>query len=334
MAVTYLTKTELGQFLQHNGNIEASVRSALLESLEQSGVFKEPGERAWFESGPFHGGAVPPTIQILDVSQSTTVETNPNLKAIILDDSHNAKLNVTGGDNDEFIAAGKGSDTINLHDGGNDTVYGGSGNDVIHGGHGDDSLVGGSGNDSIYGGTGNDTLDGGSGKDFLESGGALAAGVGVPGAGGGHWHVADAGNDFPTAGQSTTAGGAGHDTLIGGTGNDTLVGVEGDVLKGGAGNDQLWLYGGASVANSTLQGGSGNDSFHIQSHTGNDTIIGGGGNDTVTFADRSFSDVTKIDVNASTSTYTLHFNNDQTVAVSGVEDLRFTDQVVTLPKLN
>jgi Ca2+-binding RTX toxin-like protein len=327
MAVTYLTKTELGQFLHHGGNIEASVRSALIESLEQSGVFNEPGERAWFESGPFHGGAVPPIIQILDVSHSTTVETNPNLKAIILDDSHSAKLDVTGGDNDEFIAAGKGSDTINLHDSGNDTVYGGSGNDVIHGGKGDDSLVGGNGNDSIYGGTGNDTLVGGSGKDFLESGGALAAGAGA------HSHFADAGNDFPT-GHSTLAGGAGHDTLIGGAGNDTLVGVQGDVLKGGSGNDQLWLYHGASDANSTLQGGSGNDSFHIQSHSGNDTVLGGGGSDTVTFADRSFSDVTKIDVNASTSTYTLHFDNNQTVAVSGVEDLRFTDQVVTLPKLN
>ncbi len=118
MAVTYLTKTELGHFLQQNGNIEASVRSALLDSLEHSGVFQDGGEdgtRGWFESGPFHGGAVPPTIQILDVSKSTTVETNPNLKAIILDDN-SAKLNVTGGDNNVFVAAGKGADTINLFD--------------------------------------------------------------------------------------------------------------------------------------------------------------------------------------------------------------------------
>ena len=86
MAVTYLTKTELGHFLQHNGNIEASVRSALFDSLEHSGVFQDDGEggtRGWFEYGPFHGGAVPPTIQILDVSKSTSVETNPNLKAIM-----------------------------------------------------------------------------------------------------------------------------------------------------------------------------------------------------------------------------------------------------------
>jgi Ca2+-binding RTX toxin-like protein len=125
----------------------------------------------------------------------------------------------------------------------------------------------------------------------------------------------------------------GHSTLIGGAGNDTLVGVQGDVMQGGAGNDQFSLIGSAD-ANSTLQGGGGNDSFNIQTHTGNDTIIGGSGSDTVSFADRSFSDVSKIDVDANTSTYTLHFSDDQTIAVTGVEDLHFNDQIVTLPKLS
>jgi Ca2+-binding RTX toxin-like protein len=326
MAVSYLTKTELGHFLQHNGNIEASVRSALFHSLEQSGVFQDGDSRGWFESGPFHGGAVPPTIQILDVSKSTTVETNPNLKAIILDD-HSAKLDVTGGHNDVFVAAGTGNDTINLFDSGNDTVYGGSGNDVIHGGIGSSSLVGGDGNDSIYGGGGHDTLDGGAGNDFLVSG--EAANEGFPTHGGGsHSHVASADNTASPFPISTF----GPSTLSGGAGNDTLVGAQGDVLKGGAGNDQFWLNGGAPGANSTLQGGSGNDIFHIQSHVGNDTIMGGSGNDTVSFADRSFFDVTKIDVDKNTSTYTLHFSDNQTVAVSGVENLHFSDQDVTLPK--
>ena len=387
MAVSYLTKTELGQFLQHNGNIEASVRSALIDSLEQSGVFKEGDNstRAWLESGPFHGGTVPPVTQILDVSNSTSVQTNPNLKAIVLDD-HSAKLNVTGGDNDIFVAAGKGSDTINLRDSGDDTVYGGSGNDVIRGGHGDSSLFGGAGNDSIFGGTGNDTLDGGSGNDFLVSGAAASGASGhSPGAsagghGGHQQHVASAddqqafgnshgngqghdngqGNDQGHGnghggdqgngqgnghghggGQGDDHGGGqgsggdtiGHSTLIGGAGNDTLVGVQGDVMQGGAGNDQFSLIGSAD-ANSTLQGGGGNDSFNIQTHTGNDTIIGGSGSDTVSFADRSFSEVSKIDVDANTSTYTLHFSDDQTVAVTGVEDLHFHDQIVTLPKLS
>jgi Ca2+-binding RTX toxin-like protein len=364
MAVSYLTKTELGEFLHHNGNIEAGVRSALFDSLEQSGVFKDDDNsaRGWLESGPFHGGAVPPVVQILDVSQSTSVQTNPNLKAIILDD-HSARLDVTGGDNNIFVAAGKGSDTINLHDSGNDTVYGGSGNDVISGGHGDSSLFGGAGNDSIYGGTGNDTLDGGSGNDYLVSG-ALASGADGHSSdanAGGHQRVASADDQVFGKGHGDHGGGQGHgngqgddqghgnghgggqgsggdmeghSTLIGGAGNDTLVGVQGDVMQGGAGNDRFLLSGGAPGANSTLEGGAGNDTFRIESHSGNDTIFGGGGNDSVDFVGRSFFDVAKIDVDSSTSTYTLHFTDDQTVAVSGVEDLHFSDQVVNLPKLS
>jgi Ca2+-binding RTX toxin-like protein len=371
MAVSYLTKTELDHFVQHNGNIEAGVRSALIDSLEQSGVFHdtEDGTRGWLESGPFHGGPVPPVIQILDVSNSTNVETNPNLKAIILDD-HSAKLDVTGGENDIFVAAGKGSDTINLHDSGNDTVYGGSGNDVIRGGHGDSSLFGGAGNDSIFGGTGNDTLDGGSGNDYLVSG-ALASGGGgnarvasaddqvlAKGQGGGQGHDDDHGHGQGHGnghgggqGHGEHGGGQGHggdhgggqgpggdveghSTLIGGAGNDTLVGVQGDVMQGGAGNDQFLLSGGAPGVNSTLEGGAGNDTFRIASHSGNDTIFGGDGKDTADFVGRSFFDVTKIDVDSSTNTYTLHFSDEQTIAVSGVEDLHFSDQVVNLPKLS
>jgi len=69
-------------------------------------------------------------------------------------------------------------------------------------------------------------------------------------------------------------------------------------------------------------------------HHGNDTIFGGAGKDTVDFTGRSFFDVDKIGVDSSTNTYTLHFSDDQTIAVSGVEDLHFSDQIVTLPKLS
>lgn len=322
MAVTYLTKTDLGQFLHQNGNnIEASVRSALIDSLQDSGVFDDGGKdgtRGWFEYGPYPGGAVPPTIQILDVSSSTTVQTTPNLKAIIMDDAGGQHLRVTdtpNAHNDVFIAMGEGSDSVNLFDSGNDTVYGGSGDDMIGGGAGNSSLFGGDGNDSIYGGSGNDTLNGGADDDYLQAGTGAQSLVG------------GAGNDFL---KDLTSG---HSTLSGGSGNDTLVGGQGDYLQGDDGQDVFWLHGGAPGANSTLQGGNGNDTFHIQTHTGNDTIIGGNGNDTVDFADRSFSEVAKIDVDASTSTYTLHFSDNQTVSVTGVEDLHFTDQSVHLPKL-
>jgi Ca2+-binding RTX toxin-like protein len=320
MAVNYLTKTELGQFLQHNGNIEASVRSALIDSLQDSGVFDSgnDGTRGWFESGSYPGGAAPPVTQILDVSHSTTVQTTPNLKAIIMDDAGGQHLKVTdapGAHNDVFVAMGDGSDSVNLFDHGNDTVYGGSGNDMISGGHGNSSLFGGAGNDSIYGGSGHDTLDGGTGNDYVQAGAGAQSLVGGEG------------NDLLKDASS------GHSTLSGGSGNDTLIGGQGDFLDGGDGKDVFWLNGGAPGANSTLQGGSGDDTFHIQSHSGNDTIIGGSGHDSVDFAGRSFSDVAKIDVDAGTSTYTLHFSDNQTVSVTGVEDLHFTDQDVHLPKL-
>ncbi|MCP3468365.1 MULTISPECIES: calcium-binding protein [unclassified Bradyrhizobium] len=319
MAVSYLTKTELDDFLHHSGNhIEPSVRSALIDSLQHSGVFSDyPGDasKAVFQSGPFSGGSVAPGVQILDVSQSTTVETTSDLKAIILNDAGGKRLDVIGGHNDVFIAMGKGSDSVNLYDYGNDTVYGGSGNDVIRGGHGNSSLCGGAGNDSIYGGSGNDTLVGGSGNDYLE------AGTGAQLLEGG------SGNDILRDLSS------GHSTLIGGDGNDTLIGVQGDVFEGGDGNDVFWVYGGESGANSTLRGGDGNDTFYLQTHTGNDTIIGGAGSDTVDFADRSSLDVTKVDVDEKTKSYTLHFEDSQTVVVSDVEYLHFTDGDVQLPKL-
>jgi Ca2+-binding RTX toxin-like protein len=319
MAINYLTQTELGQFLDHSGNVEASVQSALFNSLQQSGVFQDDDSRTWLESGSFPGGAVPPVVQVLDVTTSTSVETDPALKAIIQDDAGGNTLNVTGGNNDVFVAMGNGRDSVHLLDSGNDTIVGGSGDDVISGGKGNSSLFGGAGDDILALGSGNDTLNGGSGDD------SLVAGTGVDSLIGG------AGNDLLSDGVLSTA--SGHNTLSGGTGNDTMLGTQGDIFRGGSGNDVVFLYDGAPGANSTLSGGSGNDTFLVNTHTGNDTIFGGSGDDTVTFTDRNFSDVSKIDVDAKNDTFTLHFNDNQTIAVSGVEEVQFNDQVVTLPKL-
>ncbi|ERE17990.1 calcium-binding protein, partial [Pseudogulbenkiania ferrooxidans] len=103
---------------------------------------------------------------------------------------------------------------------GKDTLTGGKGNDVIFGLGGDDVLVGADGNDSLFGGAGNDYLHGGNDADLLE-------------------------------------GGDGDDTLIGGDGGNFRI--EGDTLRGGAGNDVLtaaW-YG----YSNTLEGGAGNDTL-------------------------------------------------------------------------
>jgi len=334
MAVTYLTKTELsnGNLGSVNwANFDPSVKSAFFASLEQTGVYDpgaEDGKKAWIEYGPFAGGSLSPIVQILDIANaspsSTTVVTDATLKGIIMDDAGGNQLFVTdapNAHNNVFIAMGTGSDSVNLWDSGNDTVYGGAGSDTIGGGVGNSSLFGGDGNDGIYGGSGNSTLDGGANDDYLQ------AGTGVQSLVGG------AGNDYIDA--LSNAGATGNDTLSGGTGSDTMFGVQGDsfVDSSSAGEKNFfWLSGGTPGGpGSTLQGGAGDDEFHIESKLGNDTIIGGGGNDVAGFKDRSFtSDVQQLHFDAGTSTYTLTFHDNQQITIQGVSDLYFTDQVVHL----
>src|SRR5579859_6181344 len=178
MTITYLTKTELstGPYVNWTADFDASVKSAFFASLEATGVYDsgaEDGKKAWVEYGTYAGGAVPPVVQILDVQNSTTVQTDATLKGIIMDDAGGNQLYVTdtpNAGNNVFVAMGAGSDSVNLFDSSNDTVYGGSGNDTIGGGVGASSLFGGDGNDGLYGGSGNSTLDGGNGDDYLQAG--------------------------------------------------------------------------------------------------------------------------------------------------------------------
>lgn len=141
---------------------------------------------------------------------------------------------IYGGTGIDSIDGGAGADTI-YADEGNDIVFGGIGNDVVDLGSGDDSfgssttdagddtIFGGSGNDSVISGAGNDSVSGGDGDDTLY------------GSSGNDTLIGDAGND-------RLFGGSGNDTSFGGAGNDTLQVTdtdEGEVLFGGADNDQL-----------------------------------------------------------------------------------------------
>jgi len=111
------------------------------------------------------------------------------------------------GDNDDWIRAGAGNDTVFAGDG-NDLVMGGTGDDTLYGEDGDDQLCGQDGEDTLIGGAGNDLLEGMNDNDLLYGG---------------------TGDDIITgdAGDDVAYGGDGDDTISGGTGNDVLYGDNG-----------------------------------------------------------------------------------------------------------
>lgn len=417
MAVSYLTQTELSSDISSGGNLDPAVQAAILASVGGGSAFYQT------DSG------VPPAdatttlpldsnTAIFSTSGSGTVQTDPNLKSIIMNDAGGNQLYITdepGAANNITVAMGSGGDSLNLFDGGNDTVYGGAGGDTIGAGAGNDSIDGGAGNDSIFGGSGSDTLIGGEGNNYiaggsgtgnyLASGGSgdnlirdnfsystgtstLVAGSGndtlwgsgqdtllASGSGSGELHggtsslldargstgdyalgsgsVAGTANTiYGGGGADTLYGGGGQDSLyagsgntliqagsgagqllVGGAGNDTIHGVQGDTFQdtGAAGShNEFWLdAGGTSTAGSTLNGGAGDDTFHIQSHTGNDTITGGGGTDVVGF-DRNFSEVSSFTTDSTTGVTDILFSDGQDIKVSGISELQFNDQKISL----
>ena len=168
------------------------------------------------------------------------------------------------------------------------TIVGTVGNDDIVGTPKADVIVGGRGTDSIYGGAGDDIICGG------RSGVRVEEGENVPQSLSG-----GPGDDVIVGGPGGDAIGdtKGMDVLLGRGGGDFLSvddrgpSRDGDVLRGGAGPDQLWsdrgtdsLYGGrgddvlqGGLDDNVVQGGEGDDRF--DSGRGNDTIYGGPGID-------------------------------------------------------
>ncbi|MGJ4952572.1 calcium-binding protein [Bradyrhizobium sp. HKCCYLS20291] len=280
MTVSYLTKTELNADLTGSNHFDPSVQAALISSLESSGVYNsgaEDGKKAWLQSGPYPGGPVAPIVQILEVTNSTTVQTDSTLKAIIMNDPGGNQLYVTdlpNAHNNVFVAMGIGNDSVNLFDSGNDTVYGGDGADVIGGGVGNSSLYGGDGNDSIYGGSGSDTLVGGAGDNYLQAG--TGAHQLVQAGGSGNNLI----RDF-LSGSSTLVAGTGNDTIWG-YGNDTLIGGSGHVELHGGVNSLLISGSGAGGANALGSGSTHSGEANVmQGGAGADSLYGGGGNDSL-----------------------------------------------------
>jgi Ca2+-binding RTX toxin-like protein len=239
----------------------------------------------------YDGVHLDPDAQVLDLTAAAnSVTTDSALKVIVENTATDAHLTVHGAD-DVMIVGGAGDDSIDLSDT--------HGDDIVLGGRGNDSITGGHGADSIYGGHGNDTIHAGDGDYQLIVGGD---------------------------GSDTLWGGLGsHDTVMGGNGHDEIHGGAGayQLLVGGGSNDTMF----AGVGDyDTVRGGDGDDLIHIAAHAnGHDTVDGGSGNDTLKLDGRSTGDLTQ-PFHGSHGETVLHFTDGQTVTVSNVENIVFTDK--------
>lgn len=196
---------------------------------------------------------------------------------------------------------GAGKDTLT----GVELIYGGKFDDVLTGDAKDNYLWGSDGDDKLYGGAGDDHLSGGNGVNVIDGGdgfdtvdysfsdqgvtinlsGAPAPQIPIPdgvdtlvsieAAMGSAHNDYIVGNDaenylFGDAGDDVIFGIGGHDTLDGGDGNDILRGSyqkPGDLLLGGAGDDQIIVWTGAgSEGDATIvDGGAGSDTLMFSS---------------------------------------------------------------------
>jgi Ca2+-binding RTX toxin-like protein/cyclophilin family peptidyl-prolyl cis-trans isomerase len=298
-----LVETADGNFLLISGAVAGE--GTLTGSVTGTDVLIE------IESAQLTGGDSANTIDVRDFDGATTL------------DGGAGNDTLTGGDGGTSITGGAGNDVLTGGDGGA-TITGGAGLDTITGGTGNDDLRGGDDNDQINGGDGQDTLFGDAGDDSLSGGGdddTLNGSAGSDTLNGGDG--ADVLNGNGGSGDILT-GGAGNDTLDGGdgtdrvsetadtdfvltdnsltsavTGTDTLTSIEGGILSGGAGANNIdasefsgtsSLNGGAgddtlaaSAQASVLNGEAGNDS--ITGSAQNDVITGGTENDTINAAD-------------------------------------------------
>lgn len=215
---------------------------------------------------------------------------------------------LSGGDGNDRLLGGEGRDYLS-GDNENDRLDGGAGNDSLYGGRGVDNLSGGNGNDFLDGSddTDRDVLNGGAGRDKVSvfqgdvalggkdidtlvmrssfsTNGAVKYEINLSGITG--KKAADTGFGGAKAGQFEKASvsfynAADGSSFVGSKGDDTLVvyGTSGTV-NGGAGNDQITVFGYGSDTNPdlcyTVEGGAGND--RIMS-SGKNVIAGGAGSD-------------------------------------------------------
>jgi len=195
----------------------------------------------------------------IDVAGQTTIEAGDGDDVItVTHTSHNLEgFEVAGGsgrlaDISGFIINGEESDGSAISIDVAATINAGAGDDVVRGGDLGNNIFGGEGNDTLYGGVLDDWVLGGAGDDVI-----YANNGGTTIGGNGNYLNGGAGNDsvFGAEGSDWLEGGAGVDTIIGFAGDDILSGGgatydeegiildngDGDVLQGGAGDDQYLL---------------------------------------------------------------------------------------------
>lgn len=225
------------------------------------------------------GVPTPPDMQAIDL-----------LTALTLAGTHSGSNRISGGDGNDTIVVGQGSNIVHGDAGddliraidGADTLYGDDGSDVILDTGGNNFIDGGAGNDTIVAYAGNDHLLGGDGHDVIND----IGGNNVIDGGAGHDTIVSAdgadqifgGDDDDTitdiGGDNVIDGGSGNDRIVVLTGNNLIMAGAGvDIVLSGDGQDRIY----AGVDLDIVYAGAGND--EIYGEAGMDTLIGGADDD-------------------------------------------------------
>ncbi len=266
-----------------------------------------------------------------------------------------------GGDDNDSLDGGRGSDTL-LGGMGNDSLTGGEGADILEGGGGNDTLIetavaasggsmlGGDGDDTLVAGVSgesassfNVTIDGGSGYDTLEV--SLANIIELVGMS----NVEEVRSTYALGLQLKLYDinvAAGETLKIFTAANVNLgagAGVDGSQEKDGfleISTLETAIYGGNIGTHDVIVGGGQADK--IRTFVGDDVITGGGGDDTIEagsgFDTAVFSGtstdytITEDNVNGLliVTDNNLADGDDGTDTISGVNQLKFADQIVDI----
>ena len=145
MPVQYMTDPQLDAYLTSNGNLDPSVRQAVLDQLNADGVFGLPSNPALTavvqtgtngsldaDSGGYgcRNAATTPATKTGDRIWISSSSASPSTQSLTVLGSTNV-----------FVATGHGNNAIILNDTGDDTVMAGSGNDTLTAGAGEETVL-------------------------------------------------------------------------------------------------------------------------------------------------------------------------------------------------